>query len=53
MIVVGVVPPRGRLNLRLDPNTDTLVMATAPIASLASALFAINVPAVMLTWFLA
>jgi hypothetical protein len=38
--------------LRLDPNTHALVMATALIVSVTFAVFAMNVLAVMLTWFL-
>ncbi|MGZ4400805.1 MAG: hypothetical protein ACXVYM_08025 [Gaiellaceae bacterium] len=38
------------LNLRLDPNTHAIVLATAFVASVAFAVFAMNVLAVMLTW---
>jgi hypothetical protein len=51
MIVYGVVSPLRSLNLRLDPNTHALVMATALIVSVAFAIFAMNVLAAMLTWF--
>ncbi len=50
MIVYGVSPAASP-NLRLDPNTHALVMATALVASVAFAIFAMNILAAMLTWF--
>ncbi len=44
-------PQRYPLLLRLDPNTHALVAATALIASVTFAIFAMNVIAAMLTWF--